>query len=97
MLHFTPLVFVILPVVVRSSLMAKYFIYIGGICEVPCNYFTGIILPWILGAVINHLQIYAYLVNWTALICHLYVQFVCPMFMWSKTVKEAQIYEINFR
>jgi hypothetical protein len=66
-------VFVILPVVVRSSLMAKYFIYIGGLCEVPCNIFTGIILPWIIGAVVNHLEIYAYLINWTALITHLYV------------------------
>jgi len=89
--------FVILPVVVRSSLMAKYFIYIGGMCEVPCNIFTGIILPWILGAVVNHLEIYAYLINWTALITHLYVQFVCPMFMWSKTVKEAHVFEVNFR
>ena len=63
----------------------------------PCNIFTGIILPWILGAVINHLEIYAYLVNWTALLTHLYVQFVCPMFMWSKTVKEAHVFEVNFR
>lgn len=46
---------VVLPVVVRSSLMAKYFVYIGGMCDVPCNYFTGVILPWILGAVVNHL------------------------------------------
>jgi hypothetical protein len=94
-LHF--IVFVILPVVVRSSLMAKYFIYIGGMCEVPCNYFSGVILPWIVGAIINHLQLYAYLINWTALITCLYVQFVCPMFMWSKSVKEAKIYENNFK
>jgi len=67
------LVIVVLPVVIRSSLMAKYLIYIGGLCEVPSNYFCGIILPWILGAVINHMQIYAYLINWTALITHLYV------------------------
>jgi hypothetical protein len=91
------IVVVILPVVVRSSLMAKYFIYIGGMCEVPLNYFSGIILPWILGAVINHLELFAYLVNWTALITHLYVQFVCPMFMWSKSAKEAYIYEVNFK
>ena len=49
------LVFVILPVVVRCSLMAKYFIYIGGMCEVPCNFFSGIVLPWVISAVINHL------------------------------------------
>ena len=49
------LVVVVLPVVIRSSLMAKYFIYIGGMCDIPCNYFTGIMLPWILGAVVNHL------------------------------------------
>lgn len=77
--------------------MAKYFIYIGGTCEVPCNYFSGVILPWIVAAIINHLEIYDYLVNWTAIICSLYVQFVCPMFMWSKSVKEAQIYENNFK
>lgn len=90
-------VFVVLPVVVRSSLMAKYFIYIGGMCEVPCNYLFGVILPWVLGAIINHLQLYAYLINWTALLCCLYVQFVCPMFMWSKSVKESKIYENNFK
>jgi hypothetical protein len=86
------IVFVILPVVVRSSLMAKYFFYIGGMCDVPCNYFTGIILPWILGAILNHMQIFGYLINWTALLTSLYVQFVCPMFMWAKSVKEADIY-----
>ena len=64
---------VVLPVVVRSSLLAKYFIYIGGMCEVPCNYFTGVIFPWILGAIIYHLQLYAYLVNWSTLITCLYV------------------------
>lgn len=86
-------VVVIMPVVVRSSLLAKYFIYIGGMCEVPSNYFCGIILPWIMGAIVNHLQVYAYLINWTALLTHLYVQFVCPMFMWQRTAKEAHIYE----
>jgi len=77
--------------------MAKYFIYIGGMCEVPCNYFTGVILPWILGAIINHLQIFAYLINWTSLVTNLYVQFVCALFMWSKSVKEAQTFEENFK
>lgn len=86
-----------LPVVVRSSLMAKYFIYIGGMCEVPCNYFSGIVLPWILGAIFNHLQIFVYLVNWFTLVTGLYVYFVCPMFMWSKSVKEATIFENNFK
>jgi hypothetical protein len=90
-------VFVVLPIVIRSSLMAKYFIYIGGMCEVPCNYFCGVILPWILGAIINHLQVFAFIINWTALLTHIYVQFVCPMFMWAKSVKEAQIYEDNFK
>jgi hypothetical protein len=77
--------------------MAKYFIYIGGLCEVPCNYFTGIILPWILGAVINHLQIFAYLVNWASLLAIIYVQFICPMFIWQKSIKEAFIYEANYK
>ena len=89
--------FIVLPVVVRSSLLAKYFIYIGGMCEVPCNYFSGVFLPWILGAIFNHLQIFAYLVNWTALCTGVYVFFVCPMFMWAKSVKEAMIYEENFK
>jgi nicotinamide riboside transporter PnuC len=66
-------------------------------CEVPCNYFTGVIFPWILGAIIYHLQLYAYLVNWSTLITCLYVQFICPMFMWSKSVKEAKVYEKNFK
>lgn len=91
------LVIVVLPVVVRSQLMAKYFIWIGGMCDVPSNYFTGIVLPWVIGAVINHLQLYAYLVNWTALITCFYTQFVCPMFMWSMSIKEAKIYEDNFK
>ena len=91
------IVFTVLPVVVRSSLVAKYFIYIGGMCEVPCNYFAGVFLPWILGSIFNHLQIYVYLVNWFTLVTGIYVYFVCPMFMWSKSVKEATIYENNFK
>lgn len=88
---------VVLPNVVRSSLMAKYFLYIGGVCDVPCNIFCGIILPWILGAIINHLQVFFYIVNWTSLLTHIYVQFVCIMFMWSKSIKETQMYENNFK
>ncbi len=89
-------IIVVIPVVVRCSLLAKYFIYIGGLCEVPCNYFTGLVFPWIVGIVINHLQIFLYLINWTSLVTCVYVSFVCPMFMWSKSLKEANIYENNF-
>ena len=94
---FNVIVFVVLPVVIRQSLMAKYFIYIGGMCDVPCNYITGIVLPWILGAIVNHLQIFLYLVNWTALGTSIIVQFICPIFMWSKSVKEADLFEQNFK
>lgn len=87
----------VLPAAVRFSMMAKYLIYIGGMCEVPCNYLFGIILPWILGAVVNHLQIYSYLVNGTALVTSMFVQFVCPMYLWAKAQKEAHIYETNFK
>jgi hypothetical protein len=90
-------VFVIIPVVVRSSLMAKYFIYIGGMCEVPCNYFTGVVFPWIVAAILSHMEIYFYLINWAALTTCIYVQFVCPLFMWSKSVKESKTYEENYR
>ena len=48
-------VIVVLPVVVRSSLMAKYFVYIGGMCDVPCNYFSGIIFPWIAAILLSHI------------------------------------------
>jgi hypothetical protein len=82
---------------VKSSALAQYFLYIGGICESPFHYLIGVALPWLLGAVINHLQIYAYLINWTALVTSMFVQFVCPMFMWAKACKEAQIYENNFK
>jgi len=27
----------------------------------------------------------------------MYMQFVCPMFMWSKSVKEAKIFQDNFK
>jgi hypothetical protein len=90
-------VFVVIPVTIRNQLMAKYFIYIGGMCEIPCNYFSGIMMPWIIGMMVNHLQIFVYLVDWTTLGTCIYVSFVCPMFMWSKSVKEAKIYENNFK
>lgn len=66
-------------------------------CEEPLNILFGVFLPWLAGAVVNHLQIYSYLINWTALITSMYVQFVCPLFMWSKATKEANIYETNFK
>jgi hypothetical protein len=88
---------VVLPQVVSSSQMAKYMLYIGGFCESPVHYLLGVVLPWVIGAVINHLQIYSYLINWTALVTMMYVQFVCPMFMWAKACKEASIFETNFK
>ncbi len=78
------LVLSVLPVVIRSSLIAKYFIYIGGICEVPCNYFSGILLPWMFGLFFNHLEIFVPLINWVALVMALFVYFVGPLFMWAR-------------
>lgn len=88
---------VVLPVAVRSSQTAKYTLYITGMLEEPQNVIIGVLLPWVCGAVVNHLQIYSYLINWTALITSMYVQFVCPLFMWSKASKEASIYENNYK
>ena len=66
-------------------------------CEEPASVLFGIALPWVAGVVINHLQIYSYLINWTALVAIMYVQFVCPLFMWAKASKEANIFEGNFK
>lgn len=54
-------------------------------------------LPWLAGAVITHLQVYSYLVNWTALVAGMCVQWVSPMFMWAQAAKEANRYEANYR
>lgn len=91
------LAFSVLPHALRSSLLAKYFLFISGMCEEPFCIVLGIIVPWIAGAMINHLQIYSYLINWTALITIAWVQLVCPLFMWSKASKEAHIFESNFK
>mmetsp|Transcript_25459 Transcript_25459/g.24789 ORF Transcript_25459/g.24789 Transcript_25459/m.24789 type:complete len:144 (-) Transcript_25459:391-822(-) len=90
-------VFAVLPVVVRQQLFAKYFIYIGGVCEVPCNYFNGIFLPWILAILLYHIQLFGYLINWTSLLFSLFIYFVAPMFLYTKSIKEAMVYETNFK
>lgn len=81
--------FIVLPQVINSSLEVNYFLYIGGLCDVPCNYFWGIVLPWIIGMLFNHLEIFSYLINWTSLSSVFYVSIICPMFIWCKTLKEA--------
>lgn len=81
----------------RASSLARYFLYIGGYCEETWSQVFGLVFPWVAAAVINHMQIFAQLVNWTGLITIAWVQLVCPLFMWSKATKEAHIYETNFR
>ena len=87
----------ILPTMVNESFKAKYFVYIGGMCEVPCNYFSGMILPWIFALFFNHLNIFAYIVNWTSLTSIVYVSFITPMILWQISLKEAAAFEINFK
>jgi hypothetical protein len=45
----------------------------SGICDYSWGTLLGVCVPWITGAIVNHLQIYAHLVNWTALITTMYV------------------------
>jgi hypothetical protein len=90
-------IIVVLPVAIKASSTANYMLFISGMVKEPVNWLLGILLPWVCGAVVNHLQLYAYLVNWTALITSIYVQFVCPLFMWSKATKEASLFEANFK
>jgi hypothetical protein len=92
------LALVVLPTVLRSSQQAYTILYYTGQCGTPwCATFFASCLPWLAGAVVTHLQVYSYLVNWTALVAGMCVQWVSPMFMWARASKEAGRYEANYR
>lgn len=46
---------VIMPYIVKSQMIAKYILYITGFFEFPGNYIVAVALPWVLGAIINHM------------------------------------------
>ena len=46
---------------------------------------------------LNHLQIYAILVNWTSLILIVSVSITCSFLMWATQMDEAITHEKNFR
>jgi len=41
--------------------------------------------------------VYAYMINWTSLICVLVVSVVCSLLMWTTQMEEAMVHEKNFR
>ena len=43
------------------------------------------------------MQVYAHLVNWSALIAGMWVQWIIPMFMWARATKEANRFENNYK
>ena len=90
---------VVLPQAVDQQRQAKYFASISSENDsIPCNqYLVGIILPWILAIVLNHLQIFAILVNWTSLILIVSVSITCSFLMWATQMDEAITHEKNFR
>jgi hypothetical protein len=92
------LALVVLPSVLRSSHQAYTILYYTGQCGTPwCATLVASCLPWVAGALVTHLQVYSYLVNWTALAAGMCVQWVSPMFMWAQAAKEANRYEANYR
>lgn len=94
---FTYSILVVMPVVAKFSQFARNLIYFGGLCDAPFSFFSAIALPWILGAIVNHLQVFLYLVDRSCLLTGFFVQFVCPLFMWARAVEEQQTYEDNKR
>jgi len=83
--------------VLRCSSQAYSILYYTGQCDSVWASFFANYLPWIAGVIVTHLQVYSYLINWTALVAGMWVQWVCPMFMWARATKEAHIFENNFK
>jgi len=81
----------------RSSKQAHGIMFFTGQCDWLWASVIASLVPWVAGAVITHLQVYEHLVKWSALGAGMWVQWVCPMFMWARATKEAQRYETNYR
>mmetsp|Transcript_28392 Transcript_28392/g.21195 ORF Transcript_28392/g.21195 Transcript_28392/m.21195 type:complete len:202 (-) Transcript_28392:13-618(-) len=54
-------------------------------------------LPWMAALLLYHFEAFGYLVDWTSLIFCIFIYTVAPMFLWTKSLKEAQVYETNYR
>mmetsp|Transcript_34372 Transcript_34372/g.52658 ORF Transcript_34372/g.52658 Transcript_34372/m.52658 type:complete len:91 (-) Transcript_34372:401-673(-) len=66
--------------------------------SIPCNqYLVGLVLPWVLAAIVCHLQAYALLLNWVTLSCSWVVSVVCSLLMWTTQIEEAIVHETNFK
>lgn len=54
-------------------------------------------LPWMIAACVNHAQIFVHLINWTSLICLVFVSVICSLIMWTRQLEETLVHESNFR
>ena len=90
---------VLLPQAIDLQKQAKYFASISSENDaIPCNrYLVGLLLPWFISAIVSHLQIFVYLINWTSLICVMMVSVTCSLLMWTTQMDEALVHETNFR
>lgn len=88
---------IVLPNSIHLQRQAKYFATLSSEDSIPCNqYLVGILLPWVLAAVLCHLQIFMQLVNFTSLVCCLNVAVVCSFLMWTTQLEESMVHQTNF-
>lgn len=88
---------IILPSVIENQKQLKYFVGISSEGDPCIQYLVSLILPWLLAACINHLQIFVHLINWTSLICLVNVAVVSSVIMWARQLEETHVHESNFR
>jgi hypothetical protein len=91
-------VLIVLPNAIHLQRQAKYFATLSSEDSIPCNqYLVGILLPWVMAAVLCHLQIYAQLINFTSLVCCANVAIVCSFLMWTTQLEESMVHQTNFK
>jgi hypothetical protein len=74
---------------------AKYIAAVSSENETfSCNqYIAGLVLPWLIAILGNHLQVFALLVNWTSLICVIQVSIFFSFLMWTTQLEESLVHE----
>lgn len=88
---------IVLPSVIENQKQLKYFVSISSEGDPCIQYLVSLILPWLLAACINHLQIFVHLINWTSLLCLVNVAVISSVVMWTRQLEETHVHESNFR
>lgn len=91
------LVIVVLPEIIEGQTQVQKLMFYRGNIDMPVSFIVAFLIPWVLASLVHYIDTVLSLVCFCSVICGIMVSYANPFIFFCETVKEASLYETNFR